>query len=483
MMQIAPTAPRPANVFRRFLGSLAGRLLMLTAAFVLLAEVMIFAPSLADHHSNLLRERVNAAQTAVLALEAAPDGSLSEELTNEILRSAGVKLVALKRGDERVLRLSQSLPADAADRITTIDLRNDADVDAVAHAFQCLFAERGRILRVLASPRFESGEFIEVVIDEAPLQRALRSEAVEILLFSLFISVVTGALVYIALIFLIVRPVRRVTKGLERFRDRPEDVSAAYTPSGRSDEIGRAEVALADMQHQVRAVLRQKARLAGLGSAVAKIAHDLRSSLASAQLIADRLAASGEPQAQKLAPRLEKSIERATGLAEAALRYGRGEAPAVAIAPMVVIAVIEDALSEGLAGFDGVTGVSEAPAALAAMGDAENTHRILVNLIRNGAQAILSSKPNGRVRVRAERRGASVAMQVSDDGPGVPARLRDALFEPFATGRPQGGTGLGLAIARELARAQGGDLVLEPSSPGEGAVFTLTLPVGAVEDA
>lgn len=474
-------AHSPVGPVRRFMRSLAGRLLLLTIGFVLLAEVMIFAPSLADHHTNLLRERVNAAQTAVLALEAAPDGSLSVELTNEILRSAGVKLVALKRGDERVLRLSQPLPADAADRITTIDLRFEEEVDAVAHAFQCLTAEPGRILRVLAAPRFESGEFLEVVIDEAPLQKALRAEAGETLLFSLFISVVTGALVYITLIFVIVRPVRRLTKGVERFRDRPEDVSVGYAPSGRMDEIGRAEMALADMQTQVRGVLRQKERLAGLGSAVAKIAHDLRSSLASAQLIADRLAASGEPQAQKLAPRLERSIERATSLAESALRYGRGEAPAITIAPLVIIATIEEALSEGLAAFENVIGVSEAPASLAAMGDPENTHRILVNLIRNGAQAITGANRAGRVLVRAERRAHMVALQVMDDGPGVPAHLRDALFEPFATGRPQGGTGLGLAIARELARAQGGDLVLEAQQAGQGATFTLTLPAGAQE--
>jgi len=471
--------PARRGALARFLASLAGRLLALAVGFVLIAEVMIFAPSLADHHLTLLRERMNAAQTAVLALEANPDGSLSEELTTELLASAGVKLVALKRGDERVLRLSQSLPADAADRMALVDLRNTTALGIVAQAFDCLFAPPNRLLRVLAAPRFESGEFIEVVMEEAPLQRALRAEAREILIYSLFISFVVGAMLYVALIFTIVRPVRRLTRGIERFRDRPLDASVTYAAVGRTDEIGRAEQALADMQTQVRAVLRQKERLAGLGSAVAKIAHDVRSSLAAAQLIADRLAASGGPQAEKLAPRLEKAIERATGLAEAALRYGRGDAPAIVIGPMAVRAAADEAMSEALAGIDGVSGDIDIAPALAAYADPENTHRILVNLIRNAAQAIRGAKPAGRVRLSAGPVGGFIALRVEDDGPGVPDRMRDLLFEPFATGRPQGGTGLGLAIARELARAQGGDLVLEWTRPGDGAQFTLTLPARA----
>lgn len=480
--------PQPVRNARRnhfwqpgFWQSLAGRLLLLTVGFVLLAEVMIFAPSLADHHTTLLRERVNAAQTAVLALEAAPDGSISEDLTTEILRSAGVKLVALKRGDERVLRLAESLPDDAAARITVLDLRRSEEVNTVAHAIDCLLAGPGRLLRVLAEPRFESGEVLEVVLEEAPLQRALREEAREIFLFSLFLSVVVGALVYVSLIVLIVRPVRRLTTGIQRFRDAPLDISLAFRPSGRGDEIGLAEAALADMEKQVRAVLIQKERLAGLGSAVAKIAHDLRSNLASAQLIADRLAGSGEPQAERLAPRLERAIERANALAESALRYGRGETQAVTIGPIALRSALEEALEEGLAGQDGVTGAIDALASLAAYGDPENTHRILVNLVRNGAQAIRAAKPDGTVRLEAQATQTAVLVRVIDDGPGVPDRVREKLFEPFATGRPtqnskDGGTGLGLAIARELARAQGGDLALEHSTPGQGAVFLLSIP-------
>jgi signal transduction histidine kinase len=483
-LQAESITPANRGRFRRFIASLAGRLLVLAILFVLLAEVMIFAPSLTDHYLSLLRERVNASQTAVLALEAAPPGGLTEDLTTEILRSAGVKLVALKRGDERVLRLSQSLPLDAADRITTVDLRNPPGLADIAAGFTTLTAPPGRLIRVLAAPRYESGEFIEVVMDEAPLQSALRDEAREIFLVSLFISLMVGAMIYVTLIFAIVRPVRRLTAGMERFAERPLDASAGYIASGRGDEIGRAEAALADMETQVRAILRQKERLAGLGSAVAKIAHDLRSSLASAQLIADRLSASGEAQAQKLAPRLERAIERATRLAESALRYGRGEAASVAIGPLAVRPAIEDAISEALTGLDGVTATIDAPAALAAYADAENTHRIMVNLVRNAAQAILGAKPSGAVKVQALAKETAVLVRVIDDGPGVPDHIRAKLFEPFATGRPtqsgkDGGTGLGLAIARELARMQGGDLALERSTQGLGAVFILTLPARA----
>lgn len=79
------------------------------------------------------------------------------------------------------------------------------------------------------------------------------------------------------------------------------------------------------------------------------------------------------------------------------------------------------------------------------------------------------------MRVSARKGEGAWVLRLEDDGPGVPERVRERLFQPFVTGA-RGGTGLGLAIARELAQAHGGDLTLVETGP-QGTVFELVLPL------
>ncbi|MDQ6830922.1 MAG: PAS domain-containing sensor histidine kinase [Gemmatimonadota bacterium] len=112
--------------------------------------------------------------------------------------------------------------------------------------------------------------------------------------------------------------------------------------------------------------------------------------------------------------------------------------------------------------------------------DQARTEQILLNLLSN---AVKFTPSGGRVIVTCDIVGDNVAIRVRDTGPGIPSDKLDAIFEPFVqlgrsltTGHE--GTGLGLAISRDLARAMGGDLTAD-KPPGEGALFTLTLP-GAI---
>lgn len=109
--------------------------------------------------------------------------------------------------------------------------------------------------------------------------------------------------------------------------------------------------------------------------------------------------------------------------------------------------------------------------------DPDQLHRILVNLLRNARQAIEHQADRGgagRVEVSMEAVGGASLIRISDDGPGVPERIRERLFQPFAgSGRPDS-TGLGLAIARELAQGHGGDLTLSVTG-AQGTVFELRL--------
>jgi signal transduction histidine kinase len=280
---------------------------------------------------------------------------------------------------------------------------------------------------------------------------------------------------YFALTVAFVRPMHDLTQAIERFRDRPEDVSIAFPRSGRADEIGRAQRAAADMAEQVRNALRQKERLAALGAAVARIGHDLRNMLSTAQLVADRLGHSEDPDVRRLAPRLERTINRAAGLASSTLKYGRADEKAPELQRVDVATAAEDAAGDALVGFEDVAYRPDIEPKLACVADSEHLHRILVNLMRNAAQA-MQTTPDKFITLRAVRSEGRCEIEVIDQGAGVRENLRDRLFEPFVSAAPEaGGTGLGLAIARELTRAMGGELELTRTG-AVGSTFRITLP-------
>lgn len=473
--KVAPQAvagPSPGGFFR----SLAGRMLGLAAGFVFLAEVLIFAPSLAAYHENWLQDRVSAAQIAALALEAAPDENVTDDLRRDLLARAGVQLVALKRPTARELLLSPPAGlATAPDR--TIDLRSLTFGGALHAAAVSLLGPANGSVLVIEAPQLAGAEFVEIVVSKAALQRDLRRYAWEVFVSTAFVSLIVAALLYATLLGAFVRPMRELTLHIEAFRRRPEDESIAIRPSGRQDEIGRAETAIAVMEDQLRAALRQRERLASLGATVAKLAHDLRANLATAQLLSERLAESDDPSVRKSAPRLARAIERAAGLAAAAVRYGKAEEPPAKLQRVSVRAALDEAAFEALAPAPQVVWRNGAADGVAVTADPDLLHRVLSNLIRNAAEA-LARQPGrsapGSVAATATPVGDRVLIRVVDDGPGLPEAIQKTLFQPFS-GSGGGGAGLGLAIARELARAQGGDLALVSTS-AEGAAFELSLP-------
>ena len=315
-----------------------------------------------------------------------------------------------------------------------------------------------------------------------PLKIELRAFLLNSLLVSVIISVVAGGLLYAGLAFLVLQPLRRVTRSIEGFAADPQTV--APTPSDRHDEIGRVERELARMQEEVRQALRSRSRLVALGEAVAKINHDLRNMLTSAQIASERLADSADPQVAKALPRLERALGRAAALTRNVLDYGKSEEPAplrdrVALAPAVTSAA-EDAGLE----HQGVRLAKALPARFAVQADADQLHRILVNLRRNARQAIEGDAtrvarkkggPLGSILVEAAAEDGWSVIRIVDDGPGIPPRLSERLFEPVVSGGSADGTGLGLTISRELAAAHGGDLRLVETGP-TGTTFELRLP-------
>jgi signal transduction histidine kinase len=472
----APSRPSgPLRRVRDFIDSLAGRLLGLTALAVLAGEIFVFAPALVGFHENWLRERVSLAQIAALALEVTPDYDIAETLEYELLTNAGVQRVAMQRDGERVLLLEA--PDAAMQQLVIYDYTNATGMQRLRWAVETFFAPPGRVLRVMARPSFDSGDFIEIVLEEAALKRAMNRFAQRFARVSTLILMAAGALIYIALSAAFVGPMRDLTEAIERFRDKPEDVSIAFPRSTRSDEIGRAQRAAADMAEQVRNALRQNERLAALGAAVARIGHDLRNMLSTAQLVADRLAQSEDPAVRQLAPRLERTIDRAAGLAASTLKYGRADEDPPVLQRVVVAEAAEEAAADALIGFGPIEYKPDIEKNLACVADPDHLHRILVNLVRNAGQAMKEHSAREKwLIIRAARIEGRCEIEIIDHGPGIRENLRARLFEPFVSAAPEaGGTGLGLAIARELTRAMGGELQLTRTG-AEGTTFRITLP-------
>lgn len=463
---------------RRFHLGLSGKLLAFTLAFVLLAEVLILVPAVAAFRLNWLSDRLASARTAALVLDAAPDGMISPQLTQELLRSVGAITVALKRDNTRRLLASSDMPPEVDHHA---DVRDVGPVQAVREAFDTLLAPDGRIIRAVGTPPRGDG-FVEIVISETPLRKAMLRFTGNVLLVSLVIAALTGALVYLGLAWMFVRPMRRLTQRMVAFRLNPALPVLERDDDRRMDEIGQAERELNTMQRQIAETLQQKSHLAALGLAVSKINHDLRNLLASVQLVSDRLADIRDPAVQRFAPKLEAALDRAIAYCEHTLAYGKAQEPPperrmVALAPLV--AEVRDTLGLG-AGEDG-TGIGFVESVdrdLMVDADPDQLFRVLLNLCRNAVEALRARAPNDvsrdQIRITGRREGAIVVIEVADTGPGVPERARAHLFEAFQGSVSRGGTGLGLAIAAELMQAHGGDLQLVPGTIG--ATFQLRVP-------
>jgi signal transduction histidine kinase len=461
----------------RYVPGLSAKLLLLTILFVMLAEVLVFVPSVSNFRRQWLMERLATAQIASLAAEAAPGGQLPSTLRDELLERAKVKAIAVKRADARVLVIEMDMPAEID---ASYDLRNASWPALISDALMVYVAPDDRVIRVVGEPGMSEGEVIDVVMGEAPLKAAMIRYGLDILGLSILISIITATLVYLTLDALLVKPMTKLTWNIVRFSQRPEDPTRIIAPSSRRDEIGTAERELSAMQKELAETLSQRSRLAALGLAVSKISHDLRNMLSSAQLLSDRLIAVKDPTVQRLVPKLIASLDRAIRLCAHTLDYGQAqETPPkrkrFPLSPLV--AEIGDSLGLPRQRTDWLV---EVDAGLEVDADRDQLYRVLSNLCRNAVQALESEgEVMGEIRVGARREGSVTVIEVADSGPGVPEKARAHLFEAFQSVARKGGSGLGLAIAHELVQAHGGQIALVKNEGG--ATFRVTIPEVVVE--
>lgn len=463
--------PRPS-----YLRGLSIKLLGLTILFVMLGEVLIFVPSIAKFRIDWLQDRLSSARTASLVLNAAPDGMVPETLRQEILESAGAMAIAVKRGERRSLWLKPNTDLAVQEHF---DLRESKGMPAIMDAFDALLAGNGRIIRVIDNDVRANNVFTEIVIDETPLRKAMIGFGSNILALSIVLSLLVATSVFLALNWVMVRPMRRISHNMLQFSEDPEDASRVISPSGRKDEIGTAEHELQHMQNEMVQMLHQKTRLAALGLAVSKVSHDLRNMLASAQLISDRLILIDDPTVKKFAPKLIMSLDRAIDFCMQTLKYGRAQEAPPRRDKFFLRMIVDDAINATAPQTSQkIVFYNDVPRDVKIDADREHIFRILTNLIRNSAEALAehfaSIEEEGAVRLTAWRDDDVVYIDVADNGPGVPEKARAHLFEAFQGSFKAGGVGLGLAIASELARAHGGKVGLQEIE--EGAHFCVVIP-------
>lgn len=482
--------------------SLSARLLVLTIGFVMLAEVFIYAPSVATFRYNYLQNRIADANIAVLALLATPDNMVGETLTAELLEHAGAYIVGLEREDGAKLILQGSYtlvgmnlpePVDgplstdgtsdgsggssgSTDSTTlmadaTVELGNFNMFGLIGDAFVTLWQTDNRLLHVIGPSPTVPGDTVDILIDEAPMRAEMLDFSQHILALSIVISLFTATLVFLSLHWLMVRPMRRIGESLVAFRENPDDYGAVIAPSARGDEVGIVERELTAMQTALRESLSQKSRLATLGTAVGKISHDLRNMLTTARLISDSLAESADPRVRGASPRLMSALDRAVDLCTRTLDYTNDGTPRLMRRNFALVPFLKDVGDDLLADRKSAVQWHVSSDNFEIFADRDQLYRVISNIALNALQAGATW-----ISVETQRHNDRIEIDVADNGPGLPPRAQENLFRPFAGSARPGGSGLGLAIAREIMRAHGGDVSLIATG-AEGTTFRLTLPV------
>ncbi|WP_027230517.1 HAMP domain-containing sensor histidine kinase [Phyllobacterium sp. UNC302MFCol5.2] len=466
-------AGRRLPVFKR----LSGKLLLLTLLFGLVAEVMIFVPTMADMRIRWLSDRLNTVAAASVVLAANDSEEIPRTVQDDVLLATGTKAIALReKGASRLLAVAE-MPSKV-DR--HVDITVTDPITVIRDAFDTVINGGNRIIRVYG-PIGDTGKVIELLTADGPLRNAMLRYAGNVALISLFISAITAGLVFLAISRLLIRPIQRMSDNMLAFARSPDDPQKIIKPENREDELGIAQRELADMQRQLQRTLSEQKHLADLGLAVSKINHDMRNILASAQLMSDHLANTSDPAIQRFVPKLVRTIDRAINYSQTVLAYGGTQEPPPQRRRVKLRTLVNEV--EEMLSIDPKSGIefkNLVPESFEFDADPDQFFRIILNLCRNSVQAMTGDTRDDdaiikRLTITAGQIGTTSIIGVEDTGPGLPAKARENLFRAFRGSARSGGTGLGLAIVHELVRAHGGTIELRDNE-GAGTSFEIRIP-------
>jgi signal transduction histidine kinase len=448
--------------------SLSIRLLLLTMSLVLVAEILVLIPNVARDRRMILREKTLEAYIAALSA-AAPADTPALARRDGLLRASGIEAIRLRDQRGTTLVLAGDPMVQPA---KTFDLRQETAIQSLIRGVVAATATEDMLVQIIDDTPFQPGTEIEFVMHRAPLSQLLRELDGPGAWMTLMVASVVGLFLYVALLMLLIRPMRRLTSSIIAFRADPEH-GVPLDPRAvtvlRNDEISTAGRELAAMQRELRAALWRNSRLAALGTVVAKVSHDMRGVLTPVLLQADRLGKHADPSVRRAGESLVRSVERAIDLVHRTLDFARDGPPPPLLNPIRLRALVTEA-AESIRGTVALFELdNRIPSDQEVEADRNHLFRVLANLMRNSAEAGAQ-----RVRARVREDGDLLTIELADDGPGLPETVRANLFRPFTSTHRAGGSGLGLAIARDLMLAHGGDIGLIATGPA-GTTFRLTL--------
>ncbi len=456
---------------------LSGRLLWLTIVFVMLAEILIFMPSVAGMRMNWLRDRLDTAAAAGIVIDGLQPAELPRAVQDDTLLATGTKVIALRKDGTSRLLAAVDVPPQIDEQY---DLTDTPLLVTMRDALDTLFLGGGRVMRIYG-PIGESDMIIELVMTDDALRKDMLKYAKMMFLLSLLISIITAVLIFLAINRMMILPIRRLTKSMQKFSEQPEDPARVFTADRSRGELAVAGRHLSAMQTELQRTLKQQRNLADLGLAVSKINHDMRNILASAQLMSDRLTDVEDPMVRSFAPKLLRTIDRAVGYTTEVLAYGQASEAAPKRRRILLAGLFQEV--RDILAIDPDAGIEfhdQIAVDLEVDCDSEQIFRVIHNLCRNALQALVTFEPDDksiarRITVSAHRVGSVVSIMIDDTGPGMPRKARENLFSAFRGSARSGGTGLGLVIARELVLAHGGTIALV-EKPTEGTQFRIEIP-------
>jgi hypothetical protein len=214
------------------INSLSGRLLIFTTIFVMIAEILIFVPSIARFREDYMLDRLERAQIASLTLLA--DAMIDADLEAELLRNAEVFNVVLRRDEVRQLVLSSPMPQVIT---ATVDLREDSALLLIRDAMRRLISPKNEMIPIIGAPVRDAGLLIEVTMETAPMRAAMIDYGLRILVLSAVISVITALLLFVALRIFLVKPIKGVVAHMQRYAAAPEDARRIIQPSAGVTEL------------------------------------------------------------------------------------------------------------------------------------------------------------------------------------------------------------------------------------------------------
>lgn len=463
---------------KRAIFGLSMKLITMIIAMIMVVEVLIYLPSVANFRINWMDDRVHVAGVAARVIETVPDTmDLTPEMIAKLLSSAEAEaLVVRKQGQSQLIeRPDMPMPVAAY----AADTRERAPLDLIAGALEVLFVGSNRTMRVIGVPMDSQDIVVEVLVNEALLREELLVYSRNIFWLSLLVASFTSFAIFLFLNGLLIRPITQLTRNMIAFRQNPDDAHKIITPSARRDEVGVAERELAAMESNLFAMLKQKQHLADLGLAVAKINHDLRNTLGAAQLLSDQVANLDDPHVQRLAPRLVHTLDRAINFCQSVLDYGRHKSVAPRFEPVDLRALLDECATDAAVRMHPeIEWHNRVEDDVIIRVDPDQIARVFTNLLKNAREALeplsLKNGQNLSISATLNADAQQVRLFIEDNGPGLSPRAKENLFRAFEGSGRAGGTGLGLAIAKELVEAHGGELNYIDAE--KGTKFEICLP-------